>query len=196
MKTIIIYANPSKDGHCGRILREVTVQLQKIKENFTVINLYEQKFNACLQFEEHYVHKRKKIHPLVLKYQKLIEKTTKIIFIYPIWWNTMPAILKGFFDRVFTPKFAFEFRKFFLIPFKIPVGLLKNKKVLCFVTTGATWWQTYFLGKRYKSIIKKDILEYCAMKAKVAELHNCTQYSAKKELLIKTFVRKKLQWLY
>ncbi len=40
--------------------------------------------------------------------QQLIAAADHLVFIYPTWWGTMPAILKGFIDRVFTPGFAFE----------------------------------------------------------------------------------------
>ena len=44
----------------------------------------------------------------VVKAQELIAWADHLVFVYPTWWGTMPARLKGFFDRVFTPGFAFE----------------------------------------------------------------------------------------
>src|SRR5688500_7836161 len=40
--------------------------------------------------------------------QKLIAAADHLVFVYPTWWGTMPALLKGFLDRVLTPGFAFE----------------------------------------------------------------------------------------
>ena len=42
----------------------------------------------------------KSIDPLVEKYQEILKKTDEIILIFPIWWSSMPAILKGFFDKI------------------------------------------------------------------------------------------------
>ena len=49
-------------------------------------------------------HKRRDLStvPDIEKYRNLITWADHIIFIYPIWWGGMPAILKGFIDRVFT----------------------------------------------------------------------------------------------
>lgn len=39
----------------------------------------------------------------LVKAQELIRWADHLVFVYPIWWGTMPAVLKGFFDRVFLP---------------------------------------------------------------------------------------------
>lgn len=43
--------------------------------------------------------------------QELIAWANHLVFVYPTWWGTMPALLKGFLDRVLTPGFAFEERE-------------------------------------------------------------------------------------
>jgi putative NADPH-quinone reductase/1,4-dihydroxy-2-naphthoate octaprenyltransferase len=44
----------------------------------------------------------------ILRAQELIVWADHLVFVYPTWWGTMPALLKGFLDRVLTPGFAFE----------------------------------------------------------------------------------------
>jgi putative NADPH-quinone reductase len=46
----------------------------------------------------------------LLEAQRQIHWAEHLVFVYPVWWGGMPALLKGFFDRVFLPGFAFKFR--------------------------------------------------------------------------------------
>lgn len=43
--------------------------------------------------------------------QEFIAWADHLVFVYPTWWGTMPALLKGFLDRVFTPGFSFAERR-------------------------------------------------------------------------------------
>ncbi len=60
----------------------------------------------------------------VEKEQRLVEEAQVIIFIYPIWWFGMPAIMKGYIDRVFVRGFAFAIEENGL------KGLLTGKRVI------------------------------------------------------------------
>ncbi len=70
------------------------------------------------------------------KYQQLIKQATDIIFIFPVWWFRAPAIMEGFIDKTFTPKFAYRFKPI-IGKYGLPVPLLRDKRVLVFVTHGA-----------------------------------------------------------
>lgn len=50
------------------------------------------------------------LEPDLLEAQRLIHWAEHLVFVYPVWWGGVPALLKGFFDRVFLPGFAFKYR--------------------------------------------------------------------------------------
>lgn len=50
------------------------------------------------------------LEPDLLEAQRLIHWAEHLVFVYPVWWGGLPALLKGFFDRVFLPGFAFRYR--------------------------------------------------------------------------------------
>ncbi|MGF2414615.1 MAG: NAD(P)H-dependent oxidoreductase [Ferruginibacter sp.] len=49
------------------------------------------------------------MEPDLVKAQEKIKAADHIVWIYPLWWGMMPAVLKGFIDRVFVPGFAFKY---------------------------------------------------------------------------------------
>lgn len=50
-----------------------------------------------------------KLEPDLKEAQKLILWAEHLVFVYPMWWGSMPALMKGFIDRTFHPRFAFKF---------------------------------------------------------------------------------------
>jgi NAD(P)H dehydrogenase (quinone) len=50
------------------------------------------------------------LEPDLLEAQRQIHWAEHLVFVYPVWWGGLPALLKGFFDRVFLPGFAFKYR--------------------------------------------------------------------------------------
>jgi putative NADPH-quinone reductase len=80
-----------------------------------------------------------------------------LVIIYPNWWSTYPALLKGFIDRVFLPNFAFKY----LENSPIPAKLLKGKTARIIVTMDTPKWYYWLI---YRSpghnSMKKGILEF------------------------------------
>lgn len=86
-------------------------------------------FNPNLQFG---YRKRTELEPDLLTAQALIKWADHLVWVYPIWWGSVPAIMKGFIDRVFLPGFAFEKR------------------------AGSVWWDKYLTGKSARLICTLD----------------------------------------
>ena len=196
MRTVIIYANPNPLGHCAHILSETKKQLQEVGEAFVLIDLYKANYDPVMHANEHYTNKGYDLSRQSMRFQNLIAESNKLIFIYPVWWNTMPAMMKGFFDKVFTAKASFKYVKLPYLWFPIPKGLWTGKQAVVLQTTGARQWQTPFLGFRFKSIPTKDILGFCGVKAKAFDLNNCTSKAETRMPEIEKLVKKGLKWLY
>ncbi len=74
-----------------------------------------------------------KLEPDLLLFQKNVKWADHLVFVYPSWWNAMPAVLKGLFDRAWLPGFAFNFDK----KTKKPIGHLRGRTARFFVIAGA-----------------------------------------------------------
>lgn len=189
-RILIIYAHPSQEGHCATILYEVEGMLQSKNLRYTLLDLYHSKYDPLLRACELYG-RDVALAKDTKKYQQLIANAKQIIFIYPVWWNSMPAILKGFIDRVFSAGFAFRYKPIFpkhMMPllekifrltsirfdYGIPIGLLKEKKATVFLTTGSPKYLAYLWnGNRFKKIIKNDMMGFFGIKATVHQIGNC-----------------------
>ena len=173
---LIIYAHPHKNGHCGHMLEQTISQLNSRDRKYDLIDLYADRFDPVMHEQEHYTSGGKDISATVKHYQSLLKKHDKWILIYPVWWNNTPAILKGFFDKVFTSKYAFVYKKFPLIPFLVPIGLFKNKRVVIFSASGAKWWQALLFSRMgFRTNIVFDIMLFCGVRAKTIPLFDCVK---------------------
>ncbi len=190
MNALIIYAHPNKKGHNGYILKKVEEELKERNQDYKVIDLYKEKYNPVMREDELYTHGGDKLYNDVKKHQELFESADRIILVYPIWWMGMPAILKGFFDRLLRPKFGYYFKP---IAFNqgIPIGLFKDKKAAVFQTTTAHRFLEYLASfGRQKKQAKKDMLGLLGIKSKVYHVDTCLKCDEKQMQKIDRKVQK------
>ncbi|MCL2042294.1 MAG: NAD(P)H-dependent oxidoreductase [Bacteroidales bacterium] len=106
--TTIIFAHPWHGSFNKAILDTVTAELQSRPVSYQVIDLNKDNFNpAMTERELSLFAKGESSDPLVSKYQNMLKDTENLIFIFPFWWSGVPAILKGFFDKVMLKNFAY-----------------------------------------------------------------------------------------
>ncbi|EGO8851042.1 NAD(P)H-dependent oxidoreductase [Vagococcus fluvialis] len=157
MKILVISSYPNHTGFNYIIKKTVLDNINSMHE-VTEIDLYKEQFDPVLHFDEN--HRRRDLvsDPYTEKYRELIKASDLFIFIYPIWWGGMPAILKGFIDRVFVKGFAYEYKGIF------PVPLLKQKKAWIINSNDTPYLYARFVQKDYGRILRKQILNMCGIK--------------------------------
>jgi len=186
---LIIYAHPNKTGHCGYFLEQVKKQLQKNEVDFEILDLYEMNYDPVLKSDEHYTSGKKNVDKVNLQIQEKIKQNDKLIFIYPTWWNSVPAMLKGFMDRVFTSGFAFKYTG------KIPHSLLKGKAAI-FTSSGAPRIYSRIIGRSGSiRVLKNDTLKFCGINSKAFVIGKARKLTDKNKSKIKKLVTKGLNYL-
>lgn len=133
MNIAVLYAYPNDNGYNHAILNSVMQGLEDnpARHSVTVVDLYRENFDPVLRFDENHLRRNLNINPDTERCRRIITDADLLVFIYPIWWSGIPAILKGFIDRVFSKGFAYVYRGV------LPKGLLKGKKAWI-VTTNDT----------------------------------------------------------
>lgn len=183
MNNLIIYAHPKTKGFCPYILSELTKELEAKKVKYEVLDLYKMKYDPILLEKELYTAgaDHKNISKVNLKIQSQIKKAKNLFFIFPVWWNSVPAILKGFFDKVLTSPFAYSFSKR-----GMPVGHIKGKRAYLFVTFGGPAIASKFLsGDRAVKVVTKDTLGFCGIKCCVNNVYSARNLDEKRKEEIK-----------
>jgi len=158
MRTVIVFNHPYEGSYCSAILNAATKGLQKANHEVDLIHLDKDGFNPAMSsvdlkaFVEH-----RAVDPQVIEYHERLKKAGHLIFIFPIWWDIMPAATKGFIDRVLSPGLAYDHhpRGFGLVP------LLKNLKRITVITTmnKPRIMYSLLIGNLIKKIMIKSVFK-------------------------------------
>lgn len=115
-------------------------------------------FNPNLQFG---YQKRMELEPDLIKAWEIIKWADHLVWVHPVWWGGLPALMKGFIDRLFLPGFAYQYRENSVWWDK----LLKGKTAHIITTLDQPGWYYWLVyGKPSVNQLKKSTLEFCGVK--------------------------------
>lgn len=101
MKTVIIYAHPWDGSFNNHVLKTTVEKLEAKGETVDIIDLHEDDFDPVMRPADLKVFGKGEYHDKKAEdYVNRLKAADKAIFVFPVWWYGMPAILKGFFDKV------------------------------------------------------------------------------------------------
>lgn len=153
MKTTIVYNHPYKKSYNQALLQASITGAQKAGSSVQVIDLDAEKFDPVMSdkdllgFVQH-----KQVDPQAKYYSEQIANSDHLILIFPIWWELMPAMMKGFIDKVIFPGSFYDYK---------PNGYSmiarhKNLKTITVITTMNTPKILYSI--LYGNAIKKALI--------------------------------------
>ncbi|MBN2790745.1 MAG: NAD(P)H-dependent oxidoreductase [Candidatus Delongbacteria bacterium] len=158
MNILIINANPDKNSFCAAIAESYKEGADTSDSNVNLIHLIDLEFDPILRYG---YKKRMELEPDLLKVQEQITKTDHIVLVFPTWWSTFPALLKGFIDRVILPHFAFKYKKGSPLPEKFLKG--KSARLITTMDGPSIYYKWYMRSPGLRSI-KKGVFEFCGIK--------------------------------
>lgn len=148
MNVLIVYANPEPSSFCAALKTAAQEALVAAGHGVEVSDLYAEQFNPVAGRHDfstradpvrfHYQQEQMKactengFSVELQREQARVAKAHFYLFIYPLWWGGMPAILKGWFDRVMAYGFAYADGK------RFDTGFFKGRHGLLAITTGGT----------------------------------------------------------
>jgi len=163
MKYLVIYAHPNPKSFNHAITEEILANLRAQGKEAEVRDLYRLRFNPMLSGDDFAHFDRGKIPADIQKEQEYIRKADALIFVYPVWWFNMPAILKGYIDRVFSRGFAYE-----VVNGAIK-GLLTGKNVYIINTAGGTpeGYSHFGYNEAIRTTIDTGMFAFCGMTVQI-----------------------------
>jgi NAD(P)H dehydrogenase (quinone) len=156
-KILIINGHPDKESFNFALAESYKKGAMASGAEVKDIHIRDLNFNPNLQFG---YRKRTALEPDLMDVQEKIKWAEHLVWIYPVWWGSVPAIMKGFIDRVFLPGFAFQKRENSVWWDK----LLKNKSARIISTLDQPPWY-YWMVYRQPSYhaMKKLTLQFCGI---------------------------------
>ena len=162
MNILIIFTHPNHQSLNYAFLKQALkgISANTNKSEVKVVDLYKEKFNPILFFNESRTRSDMHTDPEFSEYREQILWADKIVFIYPIWWGRPPAMLLGYIDQLFSTNFAYKTKGAYGHE-----GLLKGKSAVCISTMkGPKYYPLFFLNNAHKALMKKAVLNYVGIK--------------------------------
>ena len=168
MKALVVYSHPCAESFNAAIRDTVVETLQKAGNEVRLTDLYAIDFNPVMDARERREYHDEAINerPIKQHIEDLFWCDT-LVFVYPTWWFGLPAMLKGWVERVFIPHRTF----------RIPTagesmqGRIQHVRRIAVITTcGATWWISKMMGEPGRKTLLRGIRALCHPRCKTLYL--------------------------
>ncbi len=130
MKHLIVKALHRDESFLAGGIEKLVETLKKSGETAHVRDLYHEQFQPVLTKEDFMALNNDRLPSDIALEQEYIKNANILWIVFPVWWSSMPAILKGYIDRVFLSGFAYKMHG------DRSVGLLTDKKVIILNSMG------------------------------------------------------------
>ncbi|KKR54376.1 MAG: Flavodoxin-like protein fold family protein [Parcubacteria group bacterium GW2011_GWA2_40_23] len=153
-KILVINSNPAKESF-GRALAEAyAAGAKEAGAEVQLLHLIDLKFDPILWGGDK---STQEMEPDLIKAQELIKWTDHLVIVVPVWWANVPALLKGFIDRVFTVGWAYKFTG----PNKWAKYLTKKTSYFIITTGGPALYYRFLLRNPIAKFLGRDVLGFC-----------------------------------
>ena len=145
MRCLLVYCHPVPESFCAALRDAAAETLRARGWELRLVDLYADGFQPVLSPEERrFYDQGAPADPQLQPYIESLRWADAILFVYPTWWYGLPAMLKGWLDRVLLPEVAFHMPS----PAGGPIrpGLTHISGLGVFTTCGASPWLTLFVG--------------------------------------------------
>ena len=160
MKVLVVLAHPNPDSFSHAIVDRVVSTLANREHSVSVIDLYGLDYSPALTRAElsAYPTSEPAIDPMVIEHTRLIQECSTIVFVYPTWWSSMPAILKGWIDRTMLPGIAFSVDPQTL---KLQPGLTNVRRLVGISTFGGPRLASFVVRDNGSKIVTRSLRAVC-----------------------------------
>jgi putative NADPH-quinone reductase len=160
MRVLLVYCHPVSESFCAALRDAAMETLSARGHEVRLIDLYAEGFDPVMRADE-----RRRYNDLAAGEHPLPEHAAQLrwaealLFVYPTWWYGLPAMLKGWLDRVWTPETAFSISR----DGGAIQPMMTHIRTLGVITTcGAPMWWSWLVGHPGRKTILRGIRALCA----------------------------------
>ena len=163
MQILMIHAHPRADSLSAALRDAAKAALEAGGHRVELRDLYAEGFNPVLSAEE-----RGRYHDVpdnlegIEDHVASLRRAEALVLVHPTWWYGMPAILKGWFDRVWAPGVAFNLGAGAIEP-----ALTNIRRIAVVTTYGSPTWLLWYIGRIDRKLFGRGMRRLCAKDCKV-----------------------------
>jgi len=161
MRVLVVFCHPRRDSFTGAVADALIEGLSAAGHEMEFADLYREGFDPVFGAADWtHVAGGGALPAAVRREQVRIERAAGLALVFPVWWWSFPALLKGWVDRVFSPGWAFEFTP------ERSCGLLANRPTLLLAPAGvrAASFRKYGYEEAMATQLDIGTLGYCGLR--------------------------------
>lgn len=169
MKELIIYSHLNPQSFSKAIVDQSIANAKAKGHEVQLIDLHADNFNPIFNMADiASVYEGAAPAEDIKRYQEQIRWADHITMVFPLWWGQMPAVLKGFIDRVFTNGFALSYGE------EGPKGLLAGKTAQIIVNTGtpSEHYEASGMHEALKRVFVEGVMGFCGIESEITFFGN------------------------
>jgi len=165
MRVLVIYCHPDETSFASALHKAVIEGLRASGHAVTDLDLYGEDFNPVMTLKEHNEYSGPRYVKSVEEYAEQLASAEALVAVYPTWWYGLPAMLKGYFDRVWAPGIAYDVTQ--------GGGLKTNRlahirRIGVVTTYGSPWWLIrFYMGDPERKLWARGVRHLCARGCKL-----------------------------
>jgi NAD(P)H dehydrogenase (quinone) len=159
MNILVVFSHPMRNSFTGNVLDSFVSGLQESGHQVEIADLYREGFQPIMQEADYAQFYDQAMPKDVLREQARFERCDAFALVFPIWWWSFPAMLKGWIERVFSAGWAFKLTD-------DPEGsMLESRKalILCCAGGSSAMFEKYGTDDALEKMITTGVMEYCGV---------------------------------
>jgi len=185
MRVLVVYAHPVETSYNAALHRQVVESLRQAGHEVDDCDLYAEDFNPVLSRAERLgYHEVPANRAPVQGYVDRLLRAEALVLCFPTWCFGLPAMLKGYFDRVFMPGVAFDMSD----PKNVKPSLTNLKRIAAVVTYGRPRWVAWTMGDPPRKIVTRYLRRLSGGEARI-DYHACYHMNVATRTRLERFKR-------
>jgi putative NADPH-quinone reductase len=164
VRVLVVHAHPDPGSFNGALYRAAVDALESAGHEVDALDLYAEEFDPVMSRAEREAYETDSpiCSPEVARHVELVRRAEGLVFVYPTWWGGLPAILKGWLDRVLVPGVAFTLDD----TSRVKPAMQHVQRVVGVTTYGSAPWYVRVVGDAGRRTIARTVWMNCRRRSR------------------------------